>query len=233
MKISATVDKACITRSAQTRVWDLPTRLFHWLLVIAIVGALVTQYMGGSAMRWHFRFGYAALTLVLFRILWGFVGTRHARFAHFVRGPSLVIAYMKGRHAPTRPTPGHNPLGALSVLAMLGAVLLQTSTGLFANDDIAEQGPLAKFIDKALSDQISMLHSEISIKLIYALVALHIAAVAYHLVHKRVNLVRPMLTGDKPDVDSCDAVQDSWGEHALALACLLVSAGLVWFLTSL
>ena len=237
MKISATVDAGAIPRRVGTRIWDLPTRLFHWSLVAAISGALLTQYVGGTAMVWHFRCGYAALTLVLFRVIWGFVGTRHARFVNFVRKPSDVIAYIKA-HTQGHPTaatkaPGHNPLGALSVLAMLGAVLLQAGTGLFANDDIAEQGPLAKLIDKRLSDQISVLHSQIGIKLIYVLVALHIAAIAYYLVRKRVNLVHPMLHGDKPDADPAHAVEDGWPERAAALACLSVSAGIVWLLINL
>jgi cytochrome b len=238
MKISATVDTRTIPRRVGTRIWDLPTRLFHWSLVAAISGALLTQYLGGTAMVWHFRFGYATLTLVLFRIIWGFVGTRHARFANFVRKPLDVIAYIKSHAKEDHQTahiksPGHNPLGALSVLAMLGAVLLQVGTGLFANDDIAEQGPLAKLIDKSLSDQISVLHSEIGIKLIYVLVALHIAAIAYYFVRKRVNLVHPMVSGDKPDADPAHAVEDGWPERATALACLSVSIGIVWLLTSL
>jgi cytochrome b len=228
------------------RIWDLPTRLFHWLLVLAISGAVFTQYgaayIGETAMAWHFRCGYAALTLVLFRIIWGFAGTRHARFANFVRGPSAVLAYaktlnsaeMEAAHSAAQGhSAGHNPLGALSVLAMLGAILLQAVTGLFANDDIAEQGPLARLIDKGLSDQISAWHSHYGIQFVYALLALHLLAIAYYLVRRRVNLIGPMLSGDKPHADAAHGVTDGWVEHARALACLSVCMGLVWLLATL
>lgn len=243
MKISVTADTRAPAKSAGTRIWDLPTRLFHWSLVLSIAGALATQYagdrvvgyLGGSAMAWHFRFGYAALTLVLFRGIWGFVGTRHARFANFVRRPSAVLAYAKTLNSAEMAAahaPGHNPLGALSVLAMLGAILLQATTGLFANDDIAEQGPLAKLIDKSLSDQISAWHSHVGIQLVYALLALHLLAIAYYLVRKRVNLIGPMLSGDKPHADAAHGVPDGGAEHARALACLSVCVGLVWLLAT-
>lgn len=215
------------------RVWDLPTRLFHWLLLCAISGAVVTQYLGGMAMTWHFRFGYMTLALILFRVIWGLIGTRHARFASFVRGPSAILAHLKGRKSQGANYPGHNPLGALSVLAMMGAILFQTGTGLFANDDIAEQGPLAKFIDKDLSDQISTLHSQVGITLIGVLVTLHVAAIAYYLLRQRVNLVKPMICGDKPDCHADEAIRDGWAERARALACLAFSAGLVWYLAHL
>jgi cytochrome b len=246
MKISAIADNQLLAKPAGVRIWDLPTRLFHWSLVLAISGAVLTQYgaafIGDTAMVWHFRCGYAALTLVLFRIVWGFVGTRHARFANFVRRPSAVLAYartlnsteMEAVHAAKAAhSAGHNPLGALSVLAMLGAVLLQAATGLFANDDIAEQGPLARLIDKSLSDQISAWHSHHGIQLVYMLVALHLLAIAYYLLRKRVNLIAPMLTGDKPHADTAHGVPDGSAEHARALACLSVCVGVVWMFATI
>ncbi len=217
----------------KVRIWDLPTRLFHWLLVLAISGALVSQYLGGTAMAWHFRFGYLALSLVGFRVIWGLIGTRHARFASFVRGPSVVIAYLRGRMAPDKTTAGHNPLGALSVLAMLAVVLLQTGSGLFASDDIAAQGPLAKFIDQDLSEQISSLHAQLGANVIYALVGLHLCAIAYYRLRRRVNLVWPMVCGDKAPASASDAVTEGWGLWALALLCFLACAGLVGYLISL
>lgn len=207
----------------KVRVWDLPTRLFHWSLVAAITGALVTPHLGDTAMPWHFRCGYVALTLALFRVMWGVVGTRHARFTQFVKGPRAIKAYLGGAKSP-----GHNPMGALSVLAMLAIVLLQAGSGLFSNDDIASEGPLAQVIDKALSDQISHWHAHITPTVIYTLIGLHLVAVFAYLLLKRVNLIGPMVSGDKADVTEDQAVEDGWRVQLRALACLACSAALVW-----
>ncbi|MGH6645400.1 cytochrome b/b6 domain-containing protein [Aquabacterium sp.] len=177
------------------RVWDLPTRLFHWALVVIIAGAFITQYLGGEAMAWHFRFGYAALVLVLFRVLWGLIGPRYARFASFLRSPATIVSYLRGRTGGHGS--GHNPLGGLSVLAMLAVILLQAGSGLFSNDDIATEGPLAHVIDKGLSDQLSWLHAQVTGPLIYGLIGLHLLAIAYHRVFKKRDLVTPMITGDQ------------------------------------
>jgi cytochrome b len=218
----------------KVRVWDLPTRLFHWLLVISVCGALVTQYLGGTAMEWHFKFGYVALGLVIFRLIWGLIGPRYARFASFVRSPSAIAAHLRGLGAPTL---GHNPLGALSVLAMLGVVLIQAGTGLFSNDEISAQGPLAKFIDEGLSGRISEFHGEVSGTLIYALLALHIVAIVFYRLRKKQNLVGPMISGDQlVDASAAQArqlsAQDGWRERALALACAALSAAVVWFVVN-
>lgn len=218
---------------SQVRIWDLPTRLFHWLLVMAISGALLTQYMGGTAMAWHFRFGYLALSLIGFRLIWGLIGSRHARFASFVRGPAVILAYMRGRQTAGETHPGHNPLGALSVLAMLVVILLQAGSGLFASDDIASQGPLAKFIEQDLSEQISTLHAHVGAKLIYTLVGLHLCAIAYYRLRHHLHLVWPMLCGNKELPDTRDAVSDNWRLRALALACFLACVLGVYLLTTL
>jgi len=209
------------------RVWDLPTRLFHWALVVVIAGALITQYIGGNAMDWHFRFGYAALALVLFRVLWGLFGPRYARFTSFIRSPAAILAYCKGAHAgpggaaTPAPAVGHNPLGGLSVLAMLGVILLQAGTGLFTNDDIASEGPLAHLVDKDLSDRISWLHAQITGQLIYALIALHVLAIAYHRVRKKVDLVTPMITGDQA-LGNAEAPATNDGAPIRAMAVLIM-----------
>lgn len=174
------------------RVWDLPTRLFHWSLALLIVAAFVTAKVGGNLMMWHQRIGIAILTLVLFRLVWGVVGGRYARFASFVRGPRVVMDYLKGSvdHAP-----GHNPLGALSVLGLLAVVGLQAGTGLFANDDIAFEGPLAVKVSGATSSLLTTLHRWNETAII-ALVALHLIAILYYRFGKGRDLVRPMVTGD-------------------------------------
>src|SRR5512133_1723758 len=149
-------------------VWDLPLRLFHWLLVLLVVVSVVSAKIGGNAMQIHLLSGYAILSLVLFRILWGFLGGAHARFASFVRGPAAVIAYLRAlpRHQAGQHL-GHNPAGAWSVIVMLIVLLAQAGTGLFSNDDIATEGPLAKLVSKALSDRITGAH-HLNVKLLHA-----------------------------------------------------------------
>jgi cytochrome b len=224
------------------RVWDLPLRLFHWALVVLIAVSIVSQKIGGNAMSLHFYAGYTALSLVLFRIVWGFIGPRTARFADFVAGPTRVIAYLRGTDgSAVRGYLGHNPLGSWSVLALLAIVLSQAVSGLFANDDIASEGPLVKFISKELSDRITWYHKDVSGNLIYFFIALHIAAVAWYFFRKRQNLVLPMLTGDRV-VDHAEeggshaaqsAVNDSWRVRLLAAATLVVCGALVYWVVNL
>ena len=155
----------------KVRIWDLPTRVFHWLLAACVIGAFVTIKAGGLWTEYHMLFGYAVLGLILFRIVWGFVGSSHARFARFVRGPRTIAAYLRG----TMPrTPGHNPLGALSVIAMILLLGYQAVTGLFANDDIFTEGPLAGLVGKDLSDRLTGLHKLDELPILI-LVGLHVS----------------------------------------------------------
>lgn len=215
----------------KVRVWDLPLRLFHWSLAILVVAAVVAQKIGGNAMEWHFRFGYCVLALVLFRLLWGVLGTRYARFADFLRGPGAIMDYVRGEAASHYP--GHNPLGSLSVLALLGFLLFQAVSGLFSNDDIASEGPLVKFVSKELSDSVTWLHKEVGATAIYILVGLHLAAILYYVYVKRDNLVRPMISGDKEVMDEAPAAADNWGMRLLALVLLALTAGAVWWVVTL
>jgi cytochrome b len=173
-------------------VWDLPTRLFHWSLALLVVGAFVTQKIGGNAMVWHGRIGLAILGLLVFRIVWGFAGSTYARFTAFVRGPSAIRDYLAGRWQGL----GHNPLGALSVLALLSVLAWLAATGLFANDDIAFEGPLYALIGKAGSDRLTGLHKFVE-PLLILVVLLHIGAIAFYARVKKDNLVKPMLSGWK------------------------------------
>lgn len=216
------------------RVWDLPVRLFHWALAVLVVAAVVTQKIGGNAMEWHFLAGYAALTLVLFRIVWGFVGTRYARFADFFHAPGAIVAYLRNtKNGAREDYHGHNPLGSLSVFALLGVVLMQATSGLFSNDDISNEGPLVKFISKDWSDRITWFHTEISATLIYFLVGLHVAAILYYYFRKRQNLVKPMISGDKLVRGDAPAANDSWPMHLLAAAILGFCAAGVYYLVHL
>ena len=176
-----------------TRVWDGPTRLFHWALVILVVVAWLTAE---EQMTVHRGAGYAILGLLAFRVWWGLAGGSTARFTHFVRGPGAIRRYIaasregsEGEHA------GHNPLGALSVLALLGLVGLQVILGLFAIDeDGFEGGPLSDGIDFELARQVAEWH-ELTFRLLQGLVVLHLAAIVYYAVRRRDDLVRPMIMG--------------------------------------
>jgi cytochrome b len=216
------------------RVWDLPVRLFHWSLAVLIVIAVVTQKIGGNAMEWHFRAGYAVLTLVAFRIIWGLVGTHYARFASFIYHPSAIIGYVRGgKDSLKEKYLGHNPLGSLSVFALLGVVLLQAVSGLMSNDDIASEGPLVKFISKELSDQITWFHKDVSAVLIYVLVGLHVAAIAYYFFFRKQDLVKPMLTGEQAVDFDAPAAEDTLRMRFIALSLFALCAGGVYFLAKL
>jgi cytochrome b len=178
-------------------VWDLPLRLFHWLLATCVAGSWVTHELGTQWFAWHARIGYVTLVLLCFRLAWGFVGPRHARFASFLRGPRATLGYLRGLTEPGADTVGHNPLGGLSVVAMLGLLLLQAVTGLFANDDIFNSGPLYGYVDKALSDGLTGLHKG-NFDWLLVLIGLHIGAVCYYQFVRREDLLLPMWTGRKP-----------------------------------
>jgi cytochrome b len=178
-------------------VWDLPTRLFHWLLVIFVIISFATGKIGGNAMQYHKWSGFTILVLILFRLIWGFVGSGESRFVTFVKSPSAVVRYAVA--LPRKDSPryfGHNPLGGWSIIAMLFALLLQAATGLFANDDIATEGPLYKWVSKAASDSITRIH-RLNQKVIIALVSVHVLAVLFYFFYKRENLLKPMITGVK------------------------------------
>lgn len=176
-------------------VWDLPTRLFHWMLVALIALQFASGEFGWLSMEWHFLLGYATLALVLFRALWGFLGSQTSRFSDFVRGPGAMFGYVadfaRGRRGHRA---GHNPIGGWSVLAMLACVALQAVTGLFTSDDVLDEGPLAGRVSAAGVALMSRIHAANRYVLV-VLIALHIAAVALHFVLRSHNLLAPMVTG--------------------------------------
>jgi cytochrome b len=180
-----------------TRVWDWPVRIVHWAMVLLLIVLLTTAKIGGDAMAWHMRAGEAMLSLVLFRIVWGFAGSRYARFASFVRGPRAVLAYARSMVRPPHEVHvGHNPLGGWMVIALLLALLFQTGTGLFTNDDVLTEGPLVRLIGKDLSDTISSFHRR-NAWIVIALASAHIGAVLFYLFALKENLIKPMLHGAK------------------------------------
>jgi len=184
--------------SGQVRVWDLPVRLFHWLLVLLFGVSWYTGKTGGVyEMTWHLWSGYALLGLLLFRIVWGVVGSSSARFSQFLYGPRAMASYAVGlvRRRPPRYF-GHTPLGGWMTVAMLISLLVQVGTGLFANDDILTEGPLMSWVSKSTSDWLTTIHYY-NLNVLLALAGLHIAAVAYYALALRENLVWPMFTGVK------------------------------------
>jgi len=200
------------------RVWDLPTRLFHWTLAATIVGSVVSAKIGGNAMVWHFRFGYAVLALLLFRLVWGFVGGHWSRFSAFLYTPAHLLRYLRGASHPHDDV-AHSPLGALSVFGMLGALALQAGTGLFSDDEIFASGPLTRFVSNDTVSQASGYHAEIGQYLVLALVALH--------------LVRPMLAGDKVMSAPAPAARDDTITRLAAMAVLALCAAAVTWLVRL
>lgn len=209
-----------------TRVWDLPTRLFHWLLAAAVTGLVVTGQVGGSWMDWHFRLGYSVLALLLFRLVWGFVGGHWSRFTHFLYSPTTIWRYLRGHGAPEHGV-GHNPLGFLSVLGLLGFTLLQVATGLFSDDEIATSGPLSKFATGQWVSRASDYHTDIGKFILLALVFLHLAAIVFYRVKKGQNLVTPMVWGDKQTELGVPRARDDLATRLLALGVLALSGGAV------
>jgi cytochrome b len=215
-----------------TRVWDLPTRIFHWALVFCVICLFVSGLRGGDAMSWHFRFGYCVLTLLLFRIVWGFVGGTWSRFSSFIYSPKHVLKYLKGQREPMHEV-GHDPLGGLSVLAMLAFLLMQVATGLISDDDIAAAGPLTKFVANATVQLASSYHIKIGKVILLILVVTHVLAIVFYLIKKRENLIKPMLHGDKVLPNDVLATRDSGRSRFMALLVLTICAVAVYGLVSL
>ena len=209
-------------KTERIKVWDLPTRVFHWLLLILIVAAVATGKIGGSAIEWHGKIGLSILGLIVFRLVWGFVGSSHARFANFIPSPSSLRAYLRGSWTGV----GHNPLGAVSVLTLLALIGIQVGTGLFSTDDIAFQGPLSRLTDKATSDWLTGVH-KLSINLLFAVIALHIGAIAFYAKVKKEDLVKPMVTGWK-DVPAGSGDPATGGGIIAAVIALLIAVGAVY-----
>jgi cytochrome b len=206
-------------------IWDLPLRIFHWSLVGLVSAAIISGEVGGNALEWHVTIGLAILALLLFRVLWGFAGGTHAKFSNFVPGPQRILTYLKGRGE--KPI-GHNPIGALSVIAMLLVLLLQAVTGLFSNDDILTEGPLYALVSKDTSDFLTYIHS-VNQYVMYILLALHAGAIIYYRLVKREDLVRPMLTGRKQVAHAIsDVYAGNTGSVRIATLLLAASAALVW-----
>ena len=214
------------------RVWDLPTRLFHWSLALAVVGLVITGELGGGAMVWHFRLGYAVLTLLLFRLIWGVVGGKWSRFSSFIYSPAQIRAYLNGQGHPEHSV-GHNPLGAFSVFGLLLILLAQVAAGLVSDDEIASAGPLTKFVPSRLVSSLTWYHADVGKFILIALVVLHVAAIVFYRVKKNENLVTPMVRGDKEVAVAVTPSRDDLTSRLVALALLAACSGLVYWIVSL
>jgi cytochrome b len=213
-----------------TRVWDAPTRLFHWTLVVLITLQYLTGEYDLLDMRWHFWGGYATLALVAFRILWGLFGSQTSRFTHFVRGPAAVMAHLRVLASAQRHEHvGHNPLGGWSVLVLLLSVTVQALTGLFSADDLDDEGPLAAHVSTRVVKQMTHLH-HLNQNVLLGLIALHVVAVLLYLLLRRDNLITPMFSGRRV-LGAAAPLRfvSAWRAVALLLACAAAVATLVWW----
>ena len=213
-------------------VWDLPLRLFHWLLVLSLAALWATGEAGFDWMQYHMYLGYWTLGLIVFRLIWGFVGPRHARFSSFVASPAALWRYARGLVAGTLvQTVGHNPLGGIMVIVMLVLVCFQVTTGLFATDDILWTGPYNGAVSGATADRLTSLH-HLNFNFILAAVALHIMAIAFYFLVKKQNLVGAMLHGKKPSAYVAEHEAIPKSQILKAIVVIAISAALVYWLIS-
>jgi cytochrome b len=215
------------------RVWDLPTRIFHWVLATSVIGSIATAWTGGNAMAWHFRLGYLAFTLLAFRILWGLLGGRWSRFANFIYAPGTIVRYMRGQsHTHEHHDVGHNPLGAFSVFGLLALLTAQVATGLFADDEISNTGPLIKFVSGSTSLLLTKWHKNFGQWLIIAMIVLHVCAIMFYLFKRKQNLIRPMLSGDKHlAVDAPPSVDNLRTRLLAAVLIAICAIGVAWLIS--
>ena len=207
----------------QHPLWDLPTRVFHWSLPILLPLAWWTAEEGNyDAHEW---IGYTLLVLVLFRIVWGFIGSRHSRFRDFLAGPRAIVAYLKGQGSES---PGHNALGGWSVMALLGLLLIQALSGLVNTDDVFFSGPLHYWVPDELRDSLGAWHDDYGFYVLLGFIALHIAAVLFYQFARRQLLVQAMWRGRADGRTGNSASVPLWR----ALLVVLVVAGLLWGLVS-
>lgn len=210
------------------RIWDLPTRLFHWSLAASTVAMIVTAKIGGNAMLWHLRLGHVVLALLLFRLAWGLVGGHWSRFRSFLYPPGDLLEQLRGRGNAAHAA-GHSPLGALSVFAMLAALLAQVGTGLFSDDAIFFAGPLSSQAPAHLVSAATRWHAELGQYLLYALLGLHLLAIAWYTFARRRPLVRAMVSGGRSDLSAAtQASADGTRQRLLALAIALACAAVSW-----
>jgi cytochrome b len=225
--------------NSRIRVWDLPVRLFHWALVILLATSYFSGRAGGDWMKLHFWSGYAILTLLLFRIVWGFIGSTTARFSDFVKGPSAALRHLAELAGADRPREaGHNPLGGAMIVVLIFAVLAQVIAGLFSGDtDMGiVNGPLSYLIADKWIDTATAFH-KYWINVLLILVGVHVLAAIVYLIWKRQNLIGAMIHGHKPINDVVrpgeSAPRLHFASGKLAISLLIACAAVVYFIVRL
>ena len=219
---------------AHLRVWDLPTRLFHVTFALVVVGAIACAKLGSGWMTWHTRLGIVALALCVFRVVWGLVGPRTARFSQFLVSPVRAWQYLRGGVNTHAAQVGHNPAGGWAVIAMLVIIGFQGVTGLFVFDDISIEGPLARYVSEAMSSTLTGLH-KLNEKPLFAILLLHFVAIAVYTLKGR-HIVRPMITGDVPRSGvpaGTPATRDDTATRLTALVIAALAATGAWWLLGL
>ncbi|MBS0507056.1 MAG: cytochrome b/b6 domain-containing protein [Proteobacteria bacterium] len=214
------------------RVWDLPTRLFHWSLVATTIALVVSAKLGADAMQWHLRLGYVMLALLAFRLVWGFVGGYWSRFASFVYSPTRLLRYVSGR-GQSDDDVGHSPLGALSVFTLLALLLAQVGSGLMSDDEISFAGPLARHVSGDWVNLASWYHKDVGQYLLLAFIALHLCAITFYTLVRHRPLVRAMLRGDKQWPSQERSARDDAKSRTWATLVLALAAALAWWVASL
>ena len=211
-------------------IWDLPIRAFHWVVAVLVVFSYVAGKVGGGWMEWHLRSGYAILALLVFRLAWGVAGSANARFVHFVRGPKAAMEYVASLRSGRVPVlAGHNPLGGWMVLFLLAILAAQVGTGLFADDEIATQGPLAAKVSEALVARMTALHS-LNSWIIAGAVAFHVAAVLFYQWKIGIDLIGPMVRGWREAADGIAIQEPKRAPLLLAIVLLAAAAAAVYLL---
>lgn len=224
-------------------VWDLPTRLFHWLLVGCLCFSFITALVENlQDTELHMMSGYTILGLILFRLGWGFWGGTYARFSQFLKGPRICAAYLRHLFSPERKNEsthndylGHNPAGGWMIVIMLVIILVQITTGLFANDDILYEGPLAYKVSDDTSSLLTVLHKQ-NYYFLLCLIFFHLAAIVFYRIFKRQSLVKPMLTGYKWVSDKTaqtlaqDPITNWWVATGIACSAALIIYAVIYWL---
>lgn len=213
-----------MSNKRRVRLWDLPVRLVHWSLAALLPALWWTWHSGRTQL--HEKLGYLTLGVLLFRILWGIFGSPTARFVNFVKGPRAIAEHLRGRSLPAV---GHNPLGALSVLALLGLMMIEVGLGLFAQDvDGIEAGSLSRFVSYDVAERARSGHA-IVFNIILAAVAIHVAAILFYLLVKGDDLVGPMVTGRKRFKK--EVVQPGTASGSRALVAVLIAGAAAWWIS--
>ena len=213
------------------RIWDLPTRFFHWGLACAVFGLVLTGQLGGNAMVWHFRFGYTVFSLLLFRLLWGFVGGHWSRWSSLPLSLGHVRAYLRGQ-SPEEHQAGHNPLGSWSVLAMLFFLALQVATGLVSNDEISNSGPLTSLVSGTVVSWATAWHKHWGKWSLIILVSIHLSAIMVYRWRLHHPLVPAMWHGNKDLPKPLVSSRDDLRNRVLSILIFALSVSVVIYVIS-